>query len=79
MDVIFENETISLRCLSDANPQTTATFWSHEGNTIQMCNSSSCEYTFKSLRQHSGIYKCVARNELGEGVSETEVVVYCKY
>ncbi|XP_045463992.1 hemicentin-2 isoform X2 [Harmonia axyridis] len=63
-DVEDLKDTVSIRCLVDANPRASV-IWKREGQ-IQPAGLQELLQFSPVIRAHSGLYSCIARNKAGE-------------
>ncbi|KAG7514858.1 B-cell receptor CD22-like [Solea senegalensis] len=74
---IVEGRSVTLTCSSDANPAATYTWYKENTHAhAQLLREGLREFVFTSIQSSdSGLYRCVARNELGESPGKITVAV----
>ncbi|XP_072249885.1 B-cell receptor CD22 [Leuresthes tenuis] len=78
---VKENDSFSLNCSAHAYPTVSSYTWMKmtNGNKELLRTSTQKRYSVKSASPyHSGLYSCMAQNEIGTGVSE-QVDIKVKY
>ena len=73
---VNESSAIDLTCEASGYPLPTIT-WKKDGRVLESSNNTL--HISSSTRDHSGVYVCVADNDVKEAVAmETFVTVHCK-
>lgn len=78
MKDIEEGETVSVKCVADANPQANV-IWKKSGYSSIYALKDQIEF-LPVKRSDSGIYSCSANNDVGQSQElEVNIDVKCKY
>lgn len=73
--ILKENYHLYLTCLYDSNPIVSQSRWVIGKQIV----SIDPEYNVTNVsRRHSGLYQCIAENDIGFGMDEVEITVLCK-
>lgn len=77
--LVDEGQNLTISCSVDSNPSATKMNFYGNDKLFKNANSALTLEFIGIKKEEQGLYKCVAKNNLGETYKNVTVIVQCKY